>query len=406
MALMDETQRRAVMQATVMNGVVTDVGANLLGVVPAAQETANAILAGGSSLETLAGPMAKYGDEFESKAGKLGETISAGAIVGVDSLQGLAKQFDSMGQQVYKLNTENLASAVTASEKTADATGKLQNAVVGAETAAQDLKMSLQKELTPAISQFATVAKEMLGEVQDMLKKLRIGAGTESRTEGGIMSTLGNFNDWLKEHKAISTGLKTAGAGLELGGLALDATGAGAIAGVPLNILGAISGAAGFAAGIAGYADGGISTSKNAQGVLARVSEGGIAEAHVPLPDGKSIPVTIPGFASVAAEIDKAVEALNRSPLPGGNDLSNATGELAKSIDALKEMVSNFNNGALTNKDNLVGSSSALNPMDYMASLLDQFRDMHQDQMNKQDELIGHMRDTKDYSQRLLHASQ
>jgi hypothetical protein len=361
MSLMDDTQRRAVIQATVLNGVVTDVGANLMELGDPARETAQAILSGSKSIQDIAGPMARYGDTFDEKAGKLGETISTGAIAGVDSLQVLARQFDSMGQQVITFNSENLKTASEAAEKTADATGKLQNSVMDAEKAAQALKIALQGELTEAIGSFATVSKQMLGEVQAMLKDLGIGKGSkENKKEKGALDDVG------KDVTKVGMGITAIGGLLTGLGFIASLTGVGATAGVPMMAAGAsmMTGGStvmgvGSVMDMVGLAKGGISSGPDSG--YAQKLHG--TEAVVPLPDGKSIPVNLGGL------------------------------ELSEKMDQLISVMSG--------KGTATSAVSVSSTADTMAAFMKLLEDTRKDNQ----EIIAHLRDHKDIAQKLLYAS-
>ena len=89
------------------------------------------------------------------------------------------------------------------------------------------------------------------------------------------------------------------------------------------------------------------------------VSEGGINEAHVPLPDGKTIPV----------------------------DLGNFSGDLASGLKAMAAAISTLNSS--------LGGTTPVSNSDGLAGML-------QNQFN---EMLSEMRDHTDISKKLLNAT-
>ena len=171
---MDETQRRAAIQATVLEGAVTDVGANLTGAADGGRVFADSLNRGSAQVVDMVGGFARQGDEYLKATDEVGRAVSMAAIATGKNAE-LADAFSSQGQQSLKLNSENLKKSIGQADKAAGATGTLQDGVMGAEKAAQDLKIALQDELTPAILKFADVSKNMLQAVQNMLDELGYG---------------------------------------------------------------------------------------------------------------------------------------------------------------------------------------------------------------------------------------
>ena len=318
-------------------------------------------------------------DEIEQRkiAGEYGAQIkkdmldnTAIGLAGAAGVGGLVQGLsESMGKELQFRNSFT-PEAIKAAEESAAAqkntNDTLTKSVTGAETAAQNLKLALEKELTPAIGKFAEVAKEMLGSVQKMMKDAGLGrgAGGDNAKEGGekgiwdsIKDKVSGVNDYLKESKVLSTGLGVGGTAAEIGGAAASMTGVGAIGGVPLAAIGAVMQGVGLIAGMAGYAGGGVSAGP-ADGYLQKLHG---TEAIVPLPDGKSIPVDMSGFMA---------------------ELKQLLGENSK--------------------------SSATSGMPVMGGLMDTFDKMNEimaQQVKHQEEMVGHMRDQKDISQQILYSS-
>jgi hypothetical protein len=229
-------------------------------------------------------------------------------LAGAANVGGLVGQLaETMGKELEyrnKWTADAIAAAevnVKGQKETADA---LTDSLTGAEVAAQDLKIALQKELTPAIAQFAKVSREMLGEVQSMLNKLGIGNGSSG--SGGNSSTVGG------DVGKIGFGAMAGGAALEalaglsaMTGVGLAATPFLASAGGALLSGGSMTSLVGGLMDSVGFAEGGIST--GSESGHKETLHG--TEAVVPLPNGKSIPVTFDG--SIRELTDKIEQLLD-----------------------------------------------------------------------------------------------
>ena len=447
LALMDDTQRRAAIQAVVLNGTVTDVSANLLGQADAGREFNNALRSGNSTVSSLVNGFAKASQNFDATSGDVANAVSTAAIAGVQGLEGYAAAANSLGQQQFLLTQENIKKATEQADTLAGVTGGLQESVISAETAAQNLKLALEAELTPAIAQFAKVSKEMLGAVQDQLKELGIGKGsTTPPKEESVMKGVGKDVSMVGLGSVITGGLLAG-----LGGLA-SLTGVGAAVGVPMMAAGGTMVSGGMATmtvgslfDMLGFAKGGISNKP------AIFGEAG-PEAAVPLPDGKTIPVTLSGpGASSGADLtnglSRDMDALSK--MSAANQIN--TAQLMSSIKApgmadgfervlatQKEITNNNFTNTVTDLFSTESSfGKAMSTMstsndallqklaEYfdkkpepivaqvpgqdqtMSSLVAAFEEMastSRQQLQKQDEMIQHLRDQVDNGQRLLSA--
>ena len=283
MSMMTEAGRQSLIQATVLEGAVTNVAANLTGEAEAGRESAIQLKRGNVTLEQLTDSYVRLGDKFLQGTNETGQAVSRYTIATGQGAE-YANAFTEANLNAIKVNSKTRESALRSAQELAGKTGGLQDGVIGAEIAAQNLRLALQDELTPAIKDFAKVTKEILSDLKKTLAKLGFGRDIEQGQEPGTI-------DKLRESKAISRSLYTTGIGLEIAGLAADSTLVGAAAGIPMNILGIGAGALGFGADLLGFADGGIVH----QPELAMIGEGGNSEAVVPLPDNRSIPVTMKG---------------------------------------------------------------------------------------------------------------
>ena len=373
MAMMDETQQRAAIQATVLGGAVTDVAANLTGMADPAREFANNLQNGNAGVKDLVGGFAKANDNLTESSGGMMEAISRGAIAGADGLQGLAKSVDSLGQSQYKLTTANLDQAQKNVQESSAANGDLQKSVMSAETAAQDLKLSLQNELTPAIKEFATVSKEMLNGVRKMMKEAGIGEGG-AKTGPGIMDRLSSAGS-----SAVNWGSTAAVAGTVL---APETMGMSELA-VPLA---ALAGAVKGFFDVPGYASGGImSADKSGTPTMLHGTE-----AIVPLPDGKSIPVTMGGSASASLPDGQSMLSTLSNPM---KELSNTLSQMVVQITDSK-----------ASKETSGGVITSSAPPD-MSENFNKLNELVAQQLEHQKEMIFQLKDHKDISQKILYAS-
>lgn len=285
---------------------------------------------------------AEYGQRINQSIMEGNEALGTAAAVGGSSLTGLA---DSMSKQV-DTNNKYSEEAVKAAQENVEAqkntTDKLTDSVVGAEKAAQDLKVALQETLLPAISKFAEVSKEMLGAVQKQLKELGLGgkeekpgSGEEKGMLGKIGDKLSGFNSYLKESKVLSTGASVAGGAALVGGAAASVTGVGAIGGVPLAVIGGVLEGIGTVAGALGYARGGISKG-DPEGYLAKLHGD---ELVVPLDGSGKLDMDSLGYSELSKLISNTSNAGGTAPATlGGLSKSAGPDPSAMMADAFKSM--------------------------------------------------------------------
>jgi hypothetical protein len=170
LALMDETQRRAAIQATVLGGAVTDVGANLTGAADGGRVFADSLNSGGAQVVDMVGGFAQQGDRYLKATDEVGRAVSMAAIATGKNAD-LAAAFDSQGQQSLKLNSENLKKSIAQGDKAAGAAGGYQESLMAAEQAAQQLKIKMQEMMDVPIKKFADVSKAMLEGLQSIIDK-------------------------------------------------------------------------------------------------------------------------------------------------------------------------------------------------------------------------------------------
>ena len=114
----------------------------------------------------------KYNEDIQNGWMKA-QGIAAGAAAGIPGM--VSDSASSMMEDTNfrrKATKEGYKAAEDSVKNQEDTSDKLTDSVMTAEQAAQDLKLALQKELTPAITDFANISKKMLQGVKDLMKEL------------------------------------------------------------------------------------------------------------------------------------------------------------------------------------------------------------------------------------------
>ena len=274
LGLMSDAQREAAIQATVLDGAVTNTSALLMDGGDAARIFSSSLQQGQTDMKSLLDGTTRLNDRLQSGTDEMGRALSVSAIaIGANAEQN--KAFSEQYRDSFMVNSNNLDKAVADANKLSGAQGGLQGEITGVEAAAQSLKMSIQNELTPTIKKFSKVANEVLDSVHNAVNGL---------TKGSVAGDVAK----------VGMGTWVAGAVLNALGFAADMTGIGAAVGVPLNMAGTALMAGGSTATMAGtvgsamgFAEGGIASGPVSG--FATTLHG--TEAVVPLPDGKTIPV-------------------------------------------------------------------------------------------------------------------
>ena len=283
MSIMSESNKRAFVQATVLNGAVTDVTANLTGAADAGRDAASALLSGRTSIEELTRGTAILNDKFQSGTNPMLDAISKSTIA-IGANAEISESVNQQQQDSFKANSQNIAKAIADAETLSGAQGGLQGELMGVESAAQSLKMSIQDLLTPTIVKFGKVSKEVLASAQKAV-------GGYTGKGPGFMESFGS--DIIKGLGGAALIMGAGALEVGTGGLATPiAMGMGAI-GTGLLVdagIGQASQALGFdKGGVASGPESGYSTTLHG------------TEAVVPLPDGKTIPVSLDTGALTSA---------------------------------------------------------------------------------------------------------
>ena len=381
LALMDDTQRRASIQATVL-GTVTDVAANIYGQTGPAMAFAQNLESGGKSIEGMVIGFAKANDQLEAHTNSTMEAVSIGNIAN-GSMGDLAKSADSLSQSAFKLTSANLASATKQIEEAAAVKGGLQSTVVDIETRMQDTAIKMQTMLEAPMKNFGIVLDEVIVKMQSIINE----------ATGNLNETKGSFWDRTKarwkegqDDEITRTLGKVAGsyAGGTIGAAAgtVIAPGAGTWAGgIGGGLLGEQFGGDiatgaesvgnvlwGAVKDITGYADGGISS--------------GPESGHVELLHGSELILPLTTHGTI------------KEGTTGYSDLTNLMNNMVHTQQATLS----------TNVTSVTSNTPAEQNLDVLADALASLISTARDQLDKQDEMLRAMQDTKDYTERLYHS--
>ena len=299
MGSMSEQQQKDFMDMVNFGTVINSTGA-VLSATSASyssllNESAELAKTGNLNTENYLAIAAKYNTQIQQDfLAQRGIAATQAASIG-----GLGSEVASamMGviNEIKNQTPEAIAAAKEAADKQKETTDGLTEAVVGAEVEFQNMKMIIQSELigeNGALVKFAEVTRSIITAFEDILLELNIGSD-ELRNRREMEKT------WWDATKHIGAkmgqyGTLGAGAGAGVGLLG----GPGAPVTVPSGAV--VGGAIGA---VGGLAQGAIDIWKG------EYSKGGVAsgpisgyqatlhgtEAVVPLPDNRSIPVTVTG---------------------------------------------------------------------------------------------------------------
>ena len=290
LAGMTDSQRRLAIQNYVLEGAMTDVPGLLIDGGRAAGIFGNALRAGHPSLEQLTQGTVELNDRMQNGTDEMGNAISRWTIATGQGAE-FAKAWDDQYRDSNKMNSENRTKALQAAGELAGATGGLQGELIGVEIQAQKLKIAIQEVLTPTIDKFGKVANEVLDGVSKAVENFT-GKKKDPRWYDDISADITKIGIGTM----IAGGVVAAGSiaaapftgGASLAGLAPAATLLGV--GSTTATVGGVGTAMGFDRG--GIADGplsGYSTTLHG------------AEAVVPLPDNRKIPVNLDSSSLTAA---------------------------------------------------------------------------------------------------------
>jgi hypothetical protein len=193
----------------------------------------------------------------------------------------MANSLTNLNSLTQLLSGPNALKAIEDAENRKNESNKATEELINAERNAQRLRIATEAEFTKHLGSFATVVDEIVTELRKTLAKLNLGGtGTGENAGHSLSENIG--------HILAKTG-EYAGIGALVGGVASPyVAGAGAIPG------GLLGGAGGLTQGVMDvwkgeYDNGGIASGPTS-GYAATLHG---TEAVVPLPDNRSIPVSL-----------------------------------------------------------------------------------------------------------------
>ena len=276
----------------------------------------------GESMKELQEQATRGLSELRSVEEQIKTLRDTGAISELKSLQQLATARQESGLQLATLarQARELADAAPGNEKLADAFTKIEEAARQAADGASLLALRV-KEMSDPEAGFAKGLRSVAEEAEQIGKQMESAA---TRAFNGMTDALVNFVMTGKlDFRTLANSIIS-----DLIRIQIQRA-------ITLPLANAMAGVFGFASGgvmtsagptsLRTYASGGIANSPQ----LALFGEGSRPEAYVPLPDGRSIPVTMSGaggggdvFNISVSLTDSGVSS--RGEDPGGRDLGRA----------------------------------------------------------------------------------
>ena len=276
----------------------------------------------GESMKELQEQATRGLSELRSVEEQIKTLRETGAISELKSLQKLATARQESGLQLATLarQARELADAAPGNEKLADAFTKIEEAARQAADGASLLALRV-KEMSDPEAGFAKGLRSVAEEAEQIGKQME---SATTRAFNGMTDALVNFVMTGKlDFRTLANSIIS-----DLIRIQIQRA-------ITLPLANAMAGVFGFASGgvmtsagptsLRTYASGGIANSPQ----LALFGEGSRPEAYVPLPDGRSIPVTMSGaggggdvFNISVSLTDSGVSS--RGEDPGGRDLGRA----------------------------------------------------------------------------------
>ena len=276
----------------------------------------------GESMKDLQEQAARGLGELRAVEEQIKTLRETGAISELKSLQQLATARQESGLQLSALarQARELAEAAPGNEKLADALRKIEEAARQAADGASLLTLRV-KELSDPEAGFAKGLRSVAEEAEQVGKQME---SATTRAFNGMTDALVNFVMTGKlDFRTLANSIIS-----DLIRIQIQRA-------ITLPLANAMAGFFGFARGgvmtsagptaLRSYASGGIANSPQ----LALFGEGSRPEAYVPLPDGRSIPVTMSGAGGGGDVFNISVSltdsgASSRGDDPGGRDLGRA----------------------------------------------------------------------------------
>jgi hypothetical protein len=286
----------------------------------------------------------RYGDQIK-KDMLANVDIGLAAAAGLGGLVGALG--DSMGKELQfriKFTEDSIKAAEAAAKNQAETTDPLTKSYVNAAIAARELALKLQTLFDPLIASYATVTAKMLQEITKTFEQVQAEIKTTKLGADGKIIEEGTLDKIKRIGGAAAIG---AGTGATLG-IAGGPKGM-AIGGVIGGVLGGVTE---WFKGKEGKAHGGIARGSSS-GFLEKLHG---TEAVVPLPDGRSIPVTMQMPLAPVPDMTVATPTVNVSPVIAPEKQtteqpSMITSLFASAVDASAVLKDVLNSGVSKLKD-------------------------------------------------------
>ena len=261
--------------------------------------------------------------EFKTREEQVRLLRESGAISELESLRRLATAREESARQLEQLASEAraVAEAAPGNERFAEAMRQIAEAARTAAAGAKELGQRAKEVAEPFTAGFQKGLKSFIEDAEAMGKQIE---SITSRAFNGMTDALTQFVMTGKlDFKSLANSIIS-----DLIRIQIQRA-------ITIPLANAMIGLFGFANGgvmtgsgpmaLRSYASGGIANSPQ----LALFGEGSRPEAYVPLPDGRSIPVTMSGGASGGDVFNISVSvsdagASSRGDDPGGRDLGRA----------------------------------------------------------------------------------
>lgn len=363
MASLNAADRKALQDRIINNGVVIDRDAALYEASNKGAQAQNDRLyelykQGELNNSRVVQTQGEYADSVLEGVKANQSAAIAARYSGSEAAKSIAQSNLEGRATAIKINKDTVAAANNALNGAENTTDPLTKTVNDLEVNAQKFKVSLEQELTPAIQTFASQLKKSSTDLSDMLKDLGIKKEGPAEKEGKWAGALAGM--WAGG--AVGAGVGGV-AGLGIGAIP------GAIAG------GVIGGVGGYLAGGAGgrMADNHDDTKSGAikpLGALPQAADGGVFNGPT-----SGFPVMLHGFEAVIPMNDNVTQTELPNTLTQTTNVDNTTNNTQPPVD-------------------LTGLTTALEQLITTAK----------DQLNKHDDMLRAMNDTKDATERLYHA--
>jgi hypothetical protein len=259
----------------ISSGFSNDALSNLTGFGAALDTSVDQLYSGSFRMRDAASTLTGFSQRFANESDPMFKAIGTGALYGVTSLNDLSQGASAL--LAFTQKTLDPETAIKAAEERKNYQDKATEELIQAERETQRLRISLESELTKHLSDFSHVVDAIVTDLRKTLARLNLGG-----PEGGGAGGPGFFN--RVGHAIKETAVSGAIGAAAGSAVPMIGTTAGGVAGL---VYGGIKG--GYEAVTGEYAIGGIAQGPTT-GYQAQLHG---TEAVVPLPDNRSIPVTL-----------------------------------------------------------------------------------------------------------------